>query len=128
MASLYRQSLLLKVLLPLLGALLAVAIPILHSWATQPSADIPERRIGLLVFLAVIGFIIGSGFYLLYRVTVLPRQFRKTGVACLRCGYALRALPRSGECPECGVHYDRAATFQVWREHLSSHRRNVVSR
>jgi hypothetical protein len=116
MLGLYRRSLFMKVLLPLMGALVGVAIPIIHGWATQPSAAITERRIGLFVFVAVIGYVAGSAICVLYHAIVLRRYLRQSGVACLRCGYSLETLPRAGTCPECGATYDRATTVQAWKD------------
>lgn len=118
MPNLYRRALTIKVLLPVAGALVSIGIPILFSLVTNPASAVTERRIGLLVFVAPLGYALGSGAYILYRSWALRRHVRRGAAACLGCGYALRMRARAGQCPECGRHYDRPATFAAWRELL----------
>lgn len=118
----YRRALTLKVLLPLAGTAISIAIPILYSLAFNPASTYYERRIGLFVFVAPFGYALGTAAYLLYRGLALPGQLRRHGIACLRCAYSLRSLPRTGQCPECGLHYERSEIIKTWRDVIRGRR------
>lgn len=121
---LYRRALFMKVVLPIGGSIGLVCLTLVHRFMASNPPALTERRIMQLLFMAVMGYLIGAGLFLLYRTKLLRRKLRKGGLTCLGCGYPLRTLPRAGQCPECGRHYVRTEVTQTWRELAGGRPRN----
>jgi predicted amidophosphoribosyltransferase len=41
------------------------------------------------------------------------------GALCPDCGYDIRGLAETGDCPECGRPFERKADVAYWRRHVS---------
>lgn len=112
----YRRALFVKVMLPLAALGTGIALALVHRFFFYSPPRFTERSIGEILVMAVIGFLIGAGLSVMYLHFLPPRQLRRQGLGCLRCGYPLRTLPGAGHCPECGRRYVRADVAQTWRQ------------
>lgn len=119
----YSCALWMKVLLPVGGSLVLVALHLSQRSISTTDDLITDSSIRALLFMVVAGYLLGSSLFLLYRSTVLRRQVRRRGLACVGCSYPLRRLPRAGPCPECGRHSVRTQVAQAWRELLGGRSR-----
>ena len=120
----YSWALWMKVLLPVGGSLVLVALQLSQRSISTTDDLVTDSSIRALLFMAVAGYLLGASLFLLYRSTVLRRQVRRRGLVCVGCSYPLRRLPRAGPCPECGRHYVRTQVAQAWRELLGGRPRH----
>jgi len=116
-----------------IGVLLLVVSP--RTWSGIPRALLHATKwirvcaLGLTLVPLVLLVASGDSFWVVVTPTgllvlahlsklALARYARSSsiegGERCLECGYPLRGLPRSHQCPECGIAYDLDTVRHTW--------------